>query len=158
MSSPTITAPSLLSLSVKGTAERPALSFRLSHDVKSGVYTTIHFTAEHPDVPITPTRLAKMRIGSVRRDALRSALSEKNAELTGRAAVKSYFRGSAGRAVGEKIRLEPSDEHLETAGVIYRLARLVGDFPVQAVARSFGLERDDAQRWVALTKKKGHLA
>lgn len=155
MSTPAITTPALLALSVKATTERPALTFRLSHDPRSGTYSTVHLAAEHLTVAITPTRLAKMRIGSLRRDALRLALAEKNTALSSRPAVKSYFKGSVGRAVAEKARVEPTDEHLDSAAVIYRLARLVGDFPVQAVARSFSLEQKDAQRWVATAKKKG---
>ncbi|ROR76055.1 hypothetical protein SAMN06295974_3797 [Plantibacter flavus] len=158
MPQPTITTPPLLNLTVPATPDRPSVKIRVAHDSRRGVYTTNNLGIEHPVIAVTPTLLGKMRLGAVRRDALRSALSEANDELAGRAPVKSYFRGSNGRAVSEKVRAEPTLEHLENLAIIYRLARLVGDFPVQSVARSFGLEPVDAQRWVAIARKSGSLA
>ena len=158
MPTPSITAPSLLQLTVKATTERPAANFRLSHNSRTGTYDTISVTVDHHMLPITSTRIVKMRLGALRREALRAALLEKNLELTSRPALKSYFKGSPGRAVADKVRIDHTIEHLETAGLVYRLARLTGDFPVQAVARSFGLEKKDAQRWTALAKKNGFTA
>lgn len=158
MPSPTITTPQFLHLDVKATPELPSVKMRVIHDSRRGVYVPASIALEHPIVAVTPTLLSKMRLGAVRRDALRVALGEKNTELTQRAAVKSYFKGSAGRAVSEKVRQDPTDEHIETTALIYTLARLVGDFPVQAVARSFGIEHADAKRWVQLARKNGELS
>jgi hypothetical protein len=157
MSTSVITTPQFLHLNVKATADRPSLTVRVIHDARNGIYTNGSLALEHPSVAVTPTLLSKMRLGTLRRDALRTALGEANPELSKIPAVKSFFKGSAGRAVAEKVRLDPTTEHLENAALIYRLARLVGDFPVQAVGRCFGLEKVDAQRWVALAKKNGEL-
>jgi len=157
MSAPAITTPQFLHLNVSATPERPSVRIRVIHDEKTGTYVNASVAVEHPVAAITPTLLGKMRLGAVRRDALRSALGEQNAELAQRAPVKSFFKGSAGRAVAEKVRLDPTAEHQENAALIYRLARLVGDYPVQAIARCFGLEHADAKRWVALAKKNGAL-
>lgn len=156
-STTTINTPQFLHLTVKATPELPSVQMRVIHDARRGVYVPASIALEHPAVAVTPTLLSKMRLGAVRRDALRAALSEKNVELTQRAAVKSYFRGSTGRAVSEKVRLDPTDEHLETAALIHRLARLVGDFPAQSIARSFGLQHSDAKRWVQLARKNGQI-
>lgn len=155
MPSPSINTPQFLHLDVRATPEVPSVKMRVIHDEGRGVYVPASISLEHPTVAVTPTLLAKMRLGAVRRDALRTELSEKNVELTQRAAVKSYFKGSTGRAVSDKVRLVPTEEHLENAAVIYRLARLVGDFPVQAVARSFGLDHADAKRWVTQIRRSG---
>ena len=157
MPSPVITTPQFLHLNVPGTIDRPSVKIRVIHNESTGVYANASLTAEHPMVAITPTLLSKMRLGAIRRDALRAALGEENAELAKRAPVKSFFKGTAGRAVAEKARLVPTAEHLENAALVYRLARLVGDYPVQAVARSFSLEHDDAARWVAIARKNGAL-
>lgn len=157
MPQPAITTPQFLHLNVQGSVDRPAVALRVVHDEHKGVYTNASLSVEHPVVAITPTRLSKMRLGSLRNTALRAALGEKNAELAKRGPVKSFFKGTAGRAVAEKARLEPTAEHLENAALIYRLARLVGDFPVNAVARCFSLEHEDAKRWVSLARKNGEL-
>lgn len=158
MPTPTITTPQFLHLNVQATLDRPAVKIRVVHDEHKGVYLNNTLTVEHPVVAVTPTLLSTMRLGSLRRDALRTALGEHNAELSRRAPVRSFFKGSAGRAVAEKVRRDPTAEHLENAAVVYRLARLTGDYPVQAVERCFGLQRADARRWVALTRKNGALA
>lgn len=157
MTKPSITTPQFLHLSVPATMERPSVRIRVIHNEQTGSYVNVSLAVEHHTVAVTPTRLAKMRLGALRRDALRTALGEENGELAKRAPVKSFFKGTTGRAVSEKIRLAPTAEHLENAALIYRLARLVGDFPIQSVARSFGLEPVDAQRWVAIARKSGEL-
>lgn len=158
MPTPVITTPQFLHLNVQATADRPAVKIRVIHNERQGIYTNASLAVEHPVVAVTPTLLGKMRLGSLRKDALRVALGEQNAELAKRAPVKSFFKGSTGRSVAEKVRLEPTDEHLVNASVVYRLARLVGDYPVQTVARCFNLEPTDAKRWVALARKSGVLA
>lgn len=157
MPTPAITAPQFLHLNVQATTDRPAVKIRVIHDERKGIYTNGSLAVEHPVVAVTPTLLGKMRLGSLRNDALRIALCEQNGELVKRAPVKSFFKGSNGRAVAEKVRLDPTVEHLENAAIVYRLARLVGDYPVQAVARCFSLEHTDAKRWVALARKSGSL-
>lgn len=157
MPTPTINTPQFLHLNVPGTLDRPSVKIRVIHDERKRSYVNASLAVEHPAVAVTPTLLSKMRLGTLRRDALRVALGEHNPELSGRAPVKSFFRGTTGRAVSEKARLEPAAEHLENAAVIYRLARLVGDYPIQAVARCFSLDPTDAARWVALARKNGEL-
>lgn len=157
MSRPTINTPPIVDLTIAATLERPAVTIKTILNATVGVYANAAVTVTHPVVAVTPTLIAKMRLGALRRDALRVALGAHNEELASRPAVKSYFRGSTGRAVSEKARLDPSAEQLENAALIYRLARLAGDFPVQAIARSFNLEHPDAQRWAALARKNGDL-
>ena len=154
----TITTPQFLHLNVQGTIDRPSVKIRVIHNERTGVYANASLTAEHPTVAITPTLLSKMKLGALRRDALRVALGEQNTDLSTRAPVKSFFKGTTGRAVAEKARVTPAAEHLENAAIVYRLARLVGDYPVQAVARCFSLEHADAARWVAIARKNGALA
>lgn len=157
MPTPDITTPQFLHLDVKATPELPSVKMRVIHDARRGIYAPASIALEHPMVPVTPTLLTKMRLGTIRRDALRAALAEANSELSQRSVVRTYFKGSSGRPVSEKARETPSAEHLENAALIYLLARLVGDFPVRAVARSFGLEHSDAKRWVQLARKSGQL-
>lgn len=156
-SATSIKTPQILRLAVKGSAERPSVDFRVILDETKGAYVNAGITVEHVAVPVTPTLLARMRLGQLRRDALRATLAEQNAELTSIPALKTYLKGSNGRAVAEKVRLNPTAEHLELVGTIHRLARLIGDYPSQAVGRTFGLERDDAQRWLAHARKASHI-
>jgi hypothetical protein len=158
MPRPSITTPQFLHLQVKGSADRPDVKIRVIHDERAGLYTNASLTVEHPVIAITPTLLSKLKLGSLRRDALRAALGEKNVDLAKRPPVKSFFKGSVGRAVSDKARLEPTAEHLENTAIIYRLARLVGDFPIQSIARCFSLEHTDATRWVALARKNGDIS
>lgn len=154
----TISTPKFLNLSVAATIDRPAVKIKAVHDDRTGRYVNASIAVEHPMVAVTPTLLSKMRLGTVRRDALRVALGEANGELARRAPVKTFFKGTAGRTVSDRVRLEPTPEHLENAALIYRLARLVGDFPVQAIGRSFGLEPEDAKRWAATARQEGVLS
>lgn len=157
MSSPSITTPALLRLHVKPTAERPSVDIRVALDAGRGVYVNSSLALEHPNTAITTTLLGKLRLGELKRDALRSELAKSNEELLKRAPVKAYFKNANGRAVAEKIRLDPTAEQFENLSLIYKLARLVGDYPVQAVGRSFGLIPDDARRWVGLARRGGWL-
>jgi len=157
MPTPTIVTPQFLHLNVIATAETPDVKIRVIHDDRKAVYVNASLAVEHPVLAITPTLLSKLKLGSLRKTALRVALGEKNAELAKRAPVKSYFKGTAGRAVAEKARLEPTAEHLENASIIFRLSRLVGDYPLLSVARCFGIEHADAKRWIAIARKNGEL-
>lgn len=158
MPQPEITTPAFLHLTAPAAPDRPAVNIRAVHERKTNTYVSASVSIEHPMVAVTPTRIAKMRLGTVRRDALRAALAEANTDLAKTPAVKSYFKGTNGRAVSEKVKVAPTGEHLEAAALVYRLAKIVGDFPVQAVARCFGLERTDASRWIAAARKSGVLA
>lgn len=151
MTSSPIDAPLVLNLSVKGTPDRPGVAIRTM--LKGDRYINVSVLIEHPMVAVTGTRIAKLRLGTLRRDALRTALGESNAELQTTPALKTYFKGSNGRAVSEKIRAEPSLQVLDQVLTISKLARLVGDYPSQAVARCFGLEAIDAKRWINLARK-----
>jgi len=156
-SATTVKTPQILRLAIAATAERPSVNIRVILDEKSGRYVNASVAVEHPAIAVTPTLLGRMRLGQLRRDALRASLAEQNPELLSQPALKSFFRGTSGRTVAEKIRVTPSVEHLQTVALIYHLARLTGDYPVQAVGRSFGLDRADAVRWVALARKTGAL-
>lgn len=157
MPQPTINTPRFLQLTPQAPAGSPAVSIRVALNERDGVYVNTAVTVEHPMVAVTSSKIAKLRIGALRRDALRSALSEENGDLAKTSAVKTFFKGTNGRAVSEKIRANPSTEHLESAVTVYRLAKYVGDFPVQSVARCLGIERTDAARWIATAKKAGLL-
>lgn len=157
MPQPAITTPEFLHLNVQGSIDRPTLKVRVIHNESKGVYVNASISAEHPMVAVTATLLSKMKLGALRNTALRAALAEQNIELSKRAPVKSFFKGTAGRAVAEKAHLDPTPEHLENAALVYRLARLVGDYPVQAVARCFSLEPAAAKHWVTLARKNGVL-
>ncbi len=157
MSIPTVNTPQILHLSARATAEQPAVRIGTILDASRGVYVNASITVEHPAVPVTPTRLAKMRLGGLRRDLLREALAKENPGLTDNAAVKTYFKGTNGRPVAEKVRANPTFDHLQTAALIHRLARLVGDYPVLAIARSFGLEAGEARHWVSQARKGGAI-
>ena len=148
-----ITTPQFLHLEVKATPERPAVHIRAVHDAHRGVYVTASLSLDHPVVAITPTLLGKMRLGTIRKDALRAALADANVHLSEKAPIKTYFKGGNGRPVAERFRLSPTPEHLDTAATIHQLAKLVGDFPVLAVARSFNLSPSDARRWLALARR-----
>ena len=154
---PKIITPQFLHLNVLATATVPDVKIHVIHDERRGVYVNASIAVEHPVVAVTPTLLGKLKLGSLRKDALRSALAKHNIELSQRAPVKSFFKGTLGRAVAQKARLEPTIEHLTNTAVVFRLARLVGDYPLIAVARCFSLEHADAKRWVALARKNGDL-
>lgn len=155
MSPTTITTPPMLRLVAAGNAERPTVTFRVMLDAQKGVYVNAGITAEHPAIAVTPTLLARLGLGRLRREAVRAALAEHNPELLSRPALKTFFKGTTGRPVAEKVRSAPTAEHLETVATIRRLARLSGDYPNQAVARSFGLDVADAKRWVSLARHLG---
>ena len=152
-----ITTPPILTLRVQGDATRPTVEFNAMFDSRRQTYVNVSMKAEHPSIAITPTLLSKLRLGQLRNEALRKMLGEQNPELAKTAPVKNFFKGVIGRPVAEKIRQDPTVTHLDTVALLVRLARIAGDYPVVAVERSYGLERDDAKRWIALARKNGHL-
>lgn len=134
-----------------------AVSIKAMHEAKTGRYTTVSLGVENPMSPVTPTGIRRIRLGELRSNALRQELLAQNPELTEVPAIKTYFSGKTGRTAAKKTHLEPTDEQLETASAIFRLARLVGDYPIKAVQRSFGLEHPIARLWVNRARTGGHL-
>ncbi len=155
MSAPAIETPLMLQLNSQSSPKDPLVRMKAMFQPASQTYSIVSLVIEHPAQSITPTKIANMRLGTLRRDALRQSLGEHNIALQEHSPVKSYFRGSQGRTVAEKSKLNPSAEQLIVASIVYRLAKIVGDFPVLSVARCFALEHVDAKRWVALLKKGG---
>jgi hypothetical protein len=158
MPQPEIITPQFLHLNVQATSDRPSVAIRVIHSPRTGTYANASVAIEHPMIAVTTTRIAKLRLGTLRRDALRAALAEANVELSKIPAVKSFFKGTNGRPVSERVHLNPTPENLANAALIYRLARLTGDFPMLAIARSFSISPNLAKRWVFLARSAGALS
>lgn len=144
-------------LNTTATGEFGAISIKAMHDSRLEKYTTVSIGIENPMAAVTPTGIRRIRLGSIRSDALRKQLMEANPDLLDAPAIKSYFAGTNGRAAAKKTHLSPSAEQLEVAATIFKLARLVGDYPIKAVQRCFGLEHAVARFWVNRARSQGVL-
>ncbi len=137
-----IITPKFLHLEVAATADRPSVRMRVMHNQATGAYVPTSLELEHPRVAGHPDtdREDGPRRPPPRGSPQQAQRGERRAGPS--RSVKTYFRGTTGRAVSEKARNEPSDEHLENAALVYRLARLVGDFPSRpSNASSFSTAR-----------------
>lgn len=152
---PTINTPPFLVVTVPGDLETPSLDVTFSHDKAKRRYMPVSVKVENPMSPFTVTAMKKMRVHNLAMPKLREELGTHNADLLGHAPVKSYFKGSKGRAVAQKSHENPTDAQLTDAALVYSFAAAVRDFPIKAVERSFGLDNDQARNWLKLARKKG---
>lgn len=155
---PTITTPPFLVVHVPGDMQTPSLDLTYSHDKARQRYMPVSVKVENPMSPFTMTAMKQMRVHGLSMPKLREELiNQHNADLLSRAPIKSYVKGAKGRAVAQKSHQNPTDAQLTDAALIYSLAKVVRDFPIKAVERSFGLDHDDARNWLKLARKKGLL-
>jgi hypothetical protein len=154
MSDPiTITTPSIVSATTTATQDEPAVTLRAMHNPHTDRYATMSILVEHPMVAVTPTLMRRLRLRDVKSQLLRQELAAANPELMAIAPLKTFLKGTAGRAVSTKDREAPSTERLEQTLAILRLARLTGDFAAVSVMRCFGIERTDAEAWIKLAQR-----
>lgn len=144
-----IEAPQVLSVKLEATASEPSVALRVMRD--GDVYQNVELVVQHPLVPLTATKVRRLRLATIRRDLVRAELAKHNAELSkGSIPVRTYLKGTDGRRPSEKDVQSPQRKQLDNAALVVTFARLVGDPVVRSVARSFGLEKPEAVRWVRL--------
>lgn len=151
-----INTPQVIAATLPPRPDRPSVTVRMVLDARTGAYAPRSVLVEHPMVSVTPTLMARMRLGSVRRALVREALERENPQLDA-ASVRSYLRDRDGRPVPAKEREAPSPARLEQAAVVLRLARLVGDYPYASVARAFGIDRAQARSWARAAQARDLL-
>lgn len=149
-----INTPQVVAHTVSGGFSDPSIEVRAMHDPAKGRYRVMSLQVEGPVVDVTATLVRKLRLGEVRRAAIRAGLAEANPELMKILPVKSYLLGKEGRPVSAKDKTEPGRQRLEQAATVFHLALLAGDYPVRALRLSFGLSADEATRWRARLKKE----
>lgn len=154
---PEITTPSFLSVSVSPAPMGPTVRITASYSRHEAKYVASSITVEHPLEAVTGRTLRTTRLRALMVEGLREQLREANTELLDQAPVKTYFRGTRGRAVSEKTRLDPTLAQLVDAGTVYQLASSIGDFPIKAIERCFSLDNRDAQRWMRQVRRQGLL-
>ena len=149
-----INTPQVLTSTVSGGMDMPNISITALHDLRSDKYMVVSLLVEHPMIPVTPTLVRRLRLGTTRGSIIRQQLHEANRGLDKIPALKCYFSGANGRTVARKMRLDPDAAHLEITNAILRLARLVGDYPIRSVARCFALDSTEARAWVNAARKQ----
>lgn len=148
-----ITTPSILSATTVANSEDPAVTLRAMHNAQTDRYATMSVLVEHPMVAVTPTLMRRLRLRDIKSQLLRQELATANPDLMAIAPLKSFLKGTHGRAVSSKDREGPSTERLEQTLAILRLARLSGDFAAVSVMRCFGIERADAEHWIKAARR-----
>lgn len=155
----TINTPPFLVANVPGDLQTPSLDVTFSHDKAQQRYMPVSVKIENPMSPFTVTAMKKMRVHRLSMPKLREQLiNQHNTDLLSHAPIKAYARGKDGRAIAQKAHLNPSEQQLTDAVLIYGLASAIRDFPVKAIEKSFGLDNDEARNWLKLARKKGMLA
>ena len=109
---------------------------------------------EHPVQPVSSTSIRKIPIHRRISLATRDLLRESNQSLLSRAPVKTYFKGTQGRKVSQKVAGTPTRQHLEDAAVIFHLAASIRDMPVRSIERCFGITYKQAKRWVRIARRE----
>lgn len=151
---PEINTPQVIAATLAPRPDRPSVTVRMVLDARTGAYAPRSVLVEHPMINVTPTLMARMRLGAVRRALVREALEKENPQLDA-ASVRSYLRDRDGRPVSAKEREKPSAARLEQAATVLRLAKLVGDYPYASVARAFGIDRVQARSWIKAAQAQG---
>lgn len=155
---PCIETPTYLNLTVSSDPMAPSLSVTAVWDSQMLKYTAGKVTLEHPLTPITAGLLRKLPLRRLMAAALNKELAAANEDLSRRAPVKTFFKGSQGRPASAKIAAEPTIEHLINTALVFQLAHATGVAPVRSVERCLGIEYKDAQRWVRRARQASLLA
>jgi len=136
------------------------LSAEYTFNPLSRAYVGTALTFVSGTVPVRSTSVKRSPI----RDRLVSALRKEiaadptNAHLAASCPqLASYLDGRPGRPVAASVASLPTRKHLDKAVAVYTAAKAIGDFPVLAVARSFGLTHRSAARWIASARRQGLL-
>lgn len=152
-----VNLPPYMTISITGSLLDPAIDATASYDAALRRYTNTSFQMEHPQIEISSTAIRKVPIHRRISLAQRDILADANSQLMSRPPVKSYFKGTTGRAVSKANALVPTDSQLETAAVIFHLAAAIRDTPVRSVERCFNITYRDAKRWVRRARRLGIL-
>lgn len=155
MSTPKIHRPMALSFTHQIPGQDHQASVSAMWFPQKGRYMPASVSIAHPLVPITGGVLRHTPLRAMSAQRLREPLLAANPELLKLPAVKAFTKGTKGRAPSAKDILDPPAKHLEPAAIVFRLARIVGAFPVRSVQTAFALDYSDAKRWCALAKKQG---
>lgn len=149
-----ITTPHMIEATRAGTDVEPAIRMQFMLRHQDDAYDTLSINVEHPFTPITPTLMRRLGLRAVKSTLVRQELAATNPELMKIAPIAAFLKGNNGRPVAAKDRLNPTHNRLDEAFVVLRLARLAGEFSVISIERCFGIERNDARRWVKLARRR----
>ena len=73
---PEINTPQVIAATLVPRPDRPSVTVRMVLDARTGAYTPRSVLVEHPMINVTPTLMARMRLGAVRRALVREALEK----------------------------------------------------------------------------------
>lgn len=149
-----IKTPAFLTLS-HTTEDQVSLVIMAAFRKNEGRYIASSVSLAHPMDPITATSLRTTRLRAVLDQTVREALQEPNTVLMGIEPVRAFLSARKGRSVARKYYTEPSDEHLENAALVMKLAQASGAFVVRAVESSFGIDYPTAKSWVGKVRRRG---
>lgn len=152
-----VNLPSYMHIQIAGSLLDPSIEATASFHPTLRRYVNSSFQVDHPQLEISSTTIRKVPIHRQLSRAQRDILAEANPQLMNRAPVKSYFRGTTGRAVSKLNAHLPTDAQLENAAIIFHLAASIRDTPVRSVERCFNITYRDAQRWVRRARRLGVL-
>lgn len=149
-----IKTPAFLTLS-HTTEDQGSLVIMAAFRKSEGRYIASSVSLAHAMDPVTATSLRGVRLRAVLDQTIREALQEPNTVLMRVEPVRAFLSARKGRPVARKYRSEPTDEHLETAAVVMKLAQASGAFVVRAVESSFGIDYASAKSWVGKVRRRG---
>lgn len=149
--------PDFLSVSVQGDLFNPSIEALSGWDNDLQRYINRSVEISHPGFGVSSTVIHRIPIHRAISLAQRDLLRDINPDIIKISAVKSYFRGTTGRAVSAKIAKNPDDLHLENAAIIFHIAAAIRDKPIRSIERSFNITYDQAKRWVRIARRKNIL-
>lgn len=152
-----VNLPPYMNINIDGSLLDPTIDATASYDTTMRRYVNSSFQIEHPQIEISSTAIRRVPIHRRISLAQRDILADANVHLMNRAPVKSYFKGTTGRAASRANALSPTDVQLENAAVIFHLAASIRDTPVRSVERCFNISYSDAKRWVRRARRLGVL-
>ena len=108
--------------------------------------------------PVTSTRIKGVPLHRLITEAMIRQLGETNRDFLKErrsTALNAFFAQRNGRRVAAKYIENPTRQQLVDAMMIRDVARSVRAWPNVAIARSFGLNLDEAKSWVRKARRAG---
>lgn len=146
-----IITPSILSVSLSGSAVEPTRDATAIFSDAHGRYVPASVSLSHPFEPIKGLHLHRTSVRRLVADGLRPQIVAANPGIDQIPAVKVWAQGEAhhARTLAKALRDAPNPTLLTAAEVVLALETIVGGLkPIRTVQRCMGIEYDDAKRWV----------
>lgn len=149
--------PDYLTVPIPEGDDHPGIIVSAHYDEALGRYVNDSVSVSSLS-PVTSTRIKRVPLHRLITEAMIRQLGEANRDFLKErrsTALNAFFAQRNGRRVAAKRIENPTRQQLADAMMIRDVARSVRAWPNVAIARSFGLNLDEAKSWVRKARRTG---